>query len=156
NYWYEIDADGTHGLIAAQFLVLPGNETGVTASTVAPSGGGGGGGYVSTITGTGGDGARMRDGASIGAAIIPVGPENDDVTVLDGPLSSDGYAWYPVSYAGYTGYVAGDFLGNGSSVPVEAQTTSSNTPTFERGSHVQVGGTGGDDLRIRDEYGLVS
>jgi cell wall-associated NlpC family hydrolase/uncharacterized protein YgiM (DUF1202 family) len=154
NYWYEIDADGTHGLIAAQFLALPGNEYSVSASSV--SSGGGGDGYVSTITGTGGDGARMRDGASIGAAIILTIPENEDVTVLDGPLSSDGYAWYPISYAGYIGYVAGDFLGNGSSVPVEAQTTSSNVPSFERGAHVQVGGTGGDDLRIRDQYGLDS
>jgi cell wall-associated NlpC family hydrolase/uncharacterized protein YgiM (DUF1202 family) len=154
NYWYEVDADGTHGLIFANFLVRPGNVSVAAATT---SSGGGGGGYLSTISGTGGDGARMRDGADIEAAIILVVPENEAVTVIDGPLSSDGYAWYPISYAGYTGYVAGDFLGNGSA-PVEAQTTSSprNTPSFERGAHVQVSGTGGDDLRIREEYGLDS
>lgn len=155
NYWYEVDADGTYGFIFASFLALPWNAPAVSAATI---GGGGGGGWVATISGTGGDGARMRDGADVEAAIILVVPEYEDVTVIGGPLSSDGYAWYPVSYAGYTGYVAGDFLGDGSSAPVEAQTTSGprNTPSFERGAHVQVSGTGGDDLRIRDEYGLDS
>ncbi len=152
SYWYEIDAVGTVGYIFARFLALPGNAPAITAS----SGGASSDSYSSVISGTGGDGARMRDGASIGAAIVFVVAENEAVTVLDGPLNSDGYAWYPISYQGVVGYVAGDFLGSGTAVTFEAQTTPRNTPSFQYGAHVEVSGTGGDDLRLRSDYGLDS
>ena len=151
--WYGLSYGGTIGYIMADFLALPGNAPFIAASTAsAPAADGGGGGYTSLITGTGGDGARIRDGASLSAAIVIHAPENAAVEVIGSPLSSDGYAWYPVAYLGMVGLVVGDFLGSGTAaVPVVAQTT---TPSFEAGAHVQVSGTGGDDLRIRESYGL--
>lgn len=151
--WYGLSYGGTIGYIMADFLALPGNAPFIAASTAsAPAADGGGGGYTSLITGTGGDGARIRDGASLSAAIVIHAPENAAVEVIGSPLSSDGYAWYPVAYLGMVGWVVGDFLGSGTAeVPVVAQTT---TPSFEAGAHVQVSGTGGDDLRIRESYGL--
>lgn len=150
--WYGLDYQGTIGYIRADFLALPENAP-VIAYSSSPRLATAGGGYTSLITGTGGDGARIRDGASITAAINLYAPENAAVEVIGSPLWSDGYAWYPVSYLGYTGWVAGDFLGSGSGVTaaVVAQT---GTPSFESGAHVQVSGTGGDGLRLRDSTSL--
>lgn len=151
TFWYGLSYQGTIGYIMADFLALPGNAPAIPVSA-ASSPISGGGGYTSIITGTGGDGASIRDGASLAAAVVIYAVENAQVEVIGSPLNSDGYAWYPVSYLGYTGWVAGDFLGSGSAaMPVAAQTT---TPSFELGAHVQVNGTGGDDLRIREWYGL--
>lgn len=153
--WYQVDLDGTSGYIFAAFLVLPEN------APARPTGGAAqrarSGGYAATIAGTGGDGARMRDGAELDAAIILVVPEGEEVTVIGKPGYSDGYSWYPVAYAGETGYVAGAFLGDGSAPAVQAATVAPaapNAPVFEAGAHVQVAGTGGDELRIRETYGL--
>ena len=151
TFWYGLSYQGTIGYIMADFLALPGNAPSIPV-TAASSPISGGGGYTSIITGTGGDGARIRDGASIASAVVIYAVENAQVKVIGSPLNSDGYAWYPVSYLGYVGWVAGDFLGSGSAeMPVVAQTA---TPAFELGAHVQVSGTGGDDLRIRESYGL--
>ena len=154
--WYEVNVDGTIGYIFASFLVLPENAPAhpVRAATQRVRSNDG---YAVTVSGTGGDGARMRDSADLDAAIILVVPEGEDVTVIDSPGYSDGYAWYPVVYAGETGWVAGIFLGDGSAPTVQAATTTTapkNSPVFESGAHVQVQGTGGDDLRIRETYGL--
>jgi len=154
--WYEVNVDGTSGYIFASFLVLPENAPAnpVRASTQRVRSNDG---YAATISGTGGDGARMRDGADLEAAIILVIPEGEDVLVIDSPGYGDGYAWYPVVYAGETGWVAGIFLGDGSAPMVQAATTAvapQGSPVFGSGAHVQVQGTGGDDLRIRETYGL--
>jgi cell wall-associated NlpC family hydrolase len=155
--WYEVNADGTIGYVYADFLSLPEN------APANPGGGGGsrpasdGDGYYLTISGTGGDGARMRDGADLDAAIILVIPEGAGVEVLGSPDYGDGYAWYPVAYAGSVGWVAGIFLGDGSAA-VQSATTESTPggggPVFAPGTHVQVSGTGGENLRIRETYGL--
>ena len=138
-------------------LVLP--ENAPLVPDRSPSGGGRravASGYASNIGGTGGDGARIRDGADLDAAILNVVPEGDEVSVIGDPISSDGYAWYPIEYAGLTGWIAGIFLDGGSSGPeVTAQTTApSGGPVFEVGAHVQVSGTGGDDLRLRTDSSL--
>lgn len=152
TFWYGLSYGGTIGYIMADFLALPENAPFIAAASAPSPQASATESYTSTITGTGGDGARIRDGASITAAIVIHAPENADVEVIGSPLNSDGYAWYPVSYLGMVGWVAGNFLGSGSAVaPVVAQTA---TPSFEPGAHVQVSGTGGDDLRIRESYGL--
>lgn len=152
TYWYGLSYQGTIGYIMADFLALPGNAPAIPVSA-ASSPISGGGGYSSIITGTGGDGARIRDGASLASAVVIYAVENAQVDIIGSPLNSDGYAWYPVSYLGSIGWVAGDFLGSGSAaaMPVVAQTA---TPSFALGAHIQVSGTGGDDLRIRESVGL--
>lgn len=157
--WYGLSYGGTIGYIMADYLALPGNAPFISSYTSAytasaPAPGGGGGGYTSLITGTGGDGARIRDGASLAAAIVIHAPENATVEVIGSPLSGDGYAWYPISYLGWVGWVAGDFLGSGAGTAAASVVAQTSTPSFESGAHVQVSGTGGDALRIRESYRL--
>lgn len=154
--WYQVDLNGTVGYIFASFLVLPAHAPAQPVVSGAYRVSGGGGGYYSTVSGTGGDGARMRDGADLDAAIILVIPEGGEVEVIGSPDHGDGYAWYPVAYAGSVGWVAGVFLGDGSQAAVQAATTAAPQagPVFEAGVHVQVAGTGGEDIRIRETYGL--
>ena len=156
TYWYGLSYQGTIGYIMADFLALPGNAPAIPVTAATPSAAGGGG-YTMHITGTGGDGARIRDGAGVSYAIVLQAVEDATIEVIGSPRNGDGYAWYPVSYLGYTGWVAGDFLGSGSGAAaqtVTAQSTPRSTPSLESGAHVQVSGTGGEDLRIRQWYGL--
>ena len=154
--WYQVNYNGTLGYVFASFLVLPENAPAEPVGAASQRASGGGGGYYSMVSGTGGDGARMRDNADLDAAIILVIPEGADVEVIGSPDYGDGYAWYPVSYAGSIGWVAGIFLGDGSAPAVEAATTPApqSGPVFESGAHVQVTGTGGENIRIRETYGL--
>ncbi len=153
TFWYGLSYQGTIGYIRADFLALPENAPAIPVSVASGPAINSGGGYTSIITGTGGDGARIRDGASVSAAIVIHAVEGAQVEVIGSPLTSDGYAWYPVSYLGFVGYVAGNFLGSGSAGYTSAQTGS---PSFEIGAHVQVSGTGGDGLRLRASYSLDS
>jgi len=151
--WYGLSYGGTIGYVRADFLAHPGDTPAPpipAASIPDPAGGG----YTATITGTGGDGARIRDAPSLAAAIVIHAPENATVAVSGSPRDSDGHAWYPVGYLGLIGWVAGDFLGPGGIAPVAAPTPPGAAPSFAPGAHVRVGGTGGDNLRIRESYGF--
>ncbi len=162
SLWYGLSYDGTIGYIAADFLTTTANAPFIAAATTTSgaSGGGasgGGGNYGSVITTNDGVGARMRDSAGSSAAIVTLIPENTPVQVVGSPHNSDGFAWYPISYNGYSGYVAGDFLGSGS---VTASNVTQTAPramaALEAGAHVAVNNTGGWDLRLRASYNLDS
>lgn len=155
-FWYEVNYNGTIGYAFASFLVLPENApaepVGASSRRTSSSNS-----YDATISGTGGDGARMRDGADLDAAIVLVIPEGAGVEVIGSPDHGDGYAWYPVAYAGSVGWVAGVFLGDGGGTAVvatAAPTAPRSGPVLESGAHVKVSGTGGEDIRIRETYGL--
>lgn len=156
SLWYGLDYNGTVGYIAADFLATPENAPFIAAATTSSSGGSSAHGSI--ITTPDGTGARMRDSAGISAAIVTLIAENTPVQVVGSPLNSDGYAWYPINYNGYSGFVAGDFLGSGSGAPASsvAQAAPRGTPSLEAGAHVAVSNTGGWDLRIRDGYNLDS
>ncbi len=161
SLWYGLSYNGTIGYIAADFLTTTENAPFIVAATTSGvSGGGasgGGGNYGSVITTNDGVGARMRDSAGISAAIVTLIPENTPVQVVGSPHNSDGFAWYPITYSGYSGYVAGDFLGSGS---VTASNVTQTAPraiaALETGAHVAVSNTGGWDLRLRASYDLDS
>jgi cell wall-associated NlpC family hydrolase/uncharacterized protein YraI len=160
SQWYGLNYNGTIGYIAADFLTTPANAPFI-ATTASSNGGGGasggGGNYTSTITTNDGVGARLRDSAGISAAIVTLIAENTPVQVVGAPQVSDGYTWYPVTYNGYSGYIAGDFLGSGSVVASSlTQTTPHGIATLEAGAHVAVSNTGGWDLRLRASYDLDS
>ena len=159
NLWYEVDIDGLDGFVFADFLVLPINaplhpvRRSDASRPVTAAAASGGGGYAATISGTGGDGARLRDSAGLDGAIILTMPEGAAVSVLGEPQAGGAHYWYLVSYDGVRGYVAADFLGGGGTMV--AATTATTAPAspraavFGSGVHVRVSGTGSDDLRIR-------
>ena len=51
------------------------------------------GGYVQ-ITGTGGDGLRLREAAGLEQRMRVLGAENEIFLVLEGPEERDGYVWW--------------------------------------------------------------
>lgn len=158
--WYQIEINGTAAYVLADFLVLPinaplhpkpgkgsANAPVMQAASTSRSSGG-----SSVISGTDGDGARLRDGASLDAAIILTIPEGEPVAIQGDPQAGGGYYWYPVSYSGVTGYVAGDFIGGRGSVTASGPKSGgggSARAGFDVGAHVQVSSTGVDDLRLR-------
>lgn len=162
--WYQIEINGTVAFVLADFLVLPinaplhpqpgkgsANAPMMQAATTSPAPDG----SSSVISGTDGDGARLRDGASLDAAIILTIPEGESVDLLGDPQAGSGHYWYPVTYSGVTGYVSGDFLGGRGSVTATAPSAdSTGTAGFDAGTHVQVSSTGVDDLRLRADASL--
>ncbi|MGN6699363.1 MAG: C40 family peptidase [Thermomicrobiales bacterium] len=155
NPWYQISNEALTGYVFADFLVLPENAPAhpqVQAQALAVSSGGGG--YAATVAGTGGDGVRLRDGANTDAAILLVIPEAATVQVLGDPQPAGGDVWYPVSYDGSTGYMAGAYLGSQGAVKEATTVSTAAKPlTFAAGTNVQVSGTGEDALRIRADAG---
>jgi len=81
-------------------------------SDVVLIGGIGKGLYVQ-ISGTGGDGLRLREEASTSAKVKFLGYESEVFLVTDGPKNSDGYIWWYLT-APYdesrSGWAAADFL----------------------------------------------
>jgi hypothetical protein len=70
------------------------------------------GAYVQ-ITGTGGDGLRMRSQPGLGGEILFLGLEAEVFQVMDGPSQADGYTWWLLA-APYDpavqGWAVADFL----------------------------------------------
>jgi uncharacterized protein YgiM (DUF1202 family) len=93
------------------------------------------------------DGAlNLRDDASITATVIEVLEDGAAVTVVDGPVTADGYDWYLVDTAdGATGWVDGEFLDAGTA------TSFGTAPALAAGgSAVVIDGT----LNLRDDATL--
>ncbi len=65
---------------------------------------------TATVAGTGGAGLRLRGGAGLGYGVLLVMPEGAAVEVRGQARSGDGYSWYPVAYAGRSGWAAGSYL----------------------------------------------
>ncbi len=105
--------------------------------------------YATTVSGTAGAGLRLRDAADLSAAILVVVPEGAAIEVIGEPYSSDGYAWYPVYYGGWEGWVAGQYLAGVGGAPAAAAATGGGG-----GGNARVSGTDGARLRIRSYYSL--
>jgi len=97
--WYELNYVGgtVDGWVAGDYLGL--------VST------GGGFAIGDTVSVTGAT-LNVRSGPGTGYSITDVFAYGDQALIIDGPVSSDGYTWYEVTYGGgyYTGWVAGDYL----------------------------------------------
>lgn len=99
--WYNIMVGGTTGWMAADFLA-EGHVNDGTAGEWAP------GSYVMTSTAL-----NLRSGAGLGHSVVKVSPVGEAATVLTGPTSADGYAWYQVELwdaAATIGWFAGEYL----------------------------------------------
>jgi Bacterial SH3 domain len=64
------------------------------------------------VVDAGGDGLYLRADATLNAGVIAVLTDGTGATVVDGPISADGYTWYQVDVDadGTTGWVAGEYL----------------------------------------------
>ena len=65
------------------------------------------------VSGTEGDGLRMRDGPGLEATIIRLAVENEVFQIEDGPQDVDGYVWWYVVNPydpEITGWVVSNYL----------------------------------------------
>ncbi len=87
---------------------------------------------------------NLRDDASISANVIEVLEDGTAVTVVDGPVTADGYDWYAVDTEdGSSGWVDGEYL--------DAGTTSTGTVLTAGDSAVVIDGR----LNLRDDATVV-
>jgi len=77
-----------------QLIVTPAQTTTPTPGGSGATIGGISQGMYVQISGTGGDGLRLRKDASIGAPVNFMGYEAEVFKVTDGPQTSDGYTWW--------------------------------------------------------------
>jgi uncharacterized protein YgiM (DUF1202 family) len=97
--WYAVLAVDrpAQGWVASEFVTFSGEGDGAFSA----------GDHVVVAT----DGLNLREDASLDADVIKVLPEGTWLTVQDGPVTADGYAWYEVETTGGTdGWVAGTYL----------------------------------------------
>jgi murein DD-endopeptidase MepM/ murein hydrolase activator NlpD/uncharacterized protein YraI len=152
NLWYRVDANGMVGYIFAAYLVRGDQVT--TAAIGDPS-------SIATaqdtatksVAGTGTDGLRLRDGADLSAAILTVAPEGASLTITGAPRLNGGQAWYPVVYAGISGWAVADYIG-AASAETAPVATNQRALAITIGEHVVVSSTGGWDLRLRTDSSL--
>ena len=99
----------------------------------------------SVVVGTDGDPVNLRAAASLSAGILAEVPAGTTATVVDGPVSADGYTWYALDVAGTTGWSAGEFL-------TTTTAAASDALGFAAATEVVVAT---DVLNLRDAAGLA-
>jgi hypothetical protein len=65
------------------------------------------------ITGTGGDGLRLRSGPGLNGAQLFLGYDAEVYQIVDGPIEADGHTWWKLTApydATRTGWAVQDFL----------------------------------------------
>jgi uncharacterized protein YgiM (DUF1202 family) len=97
NYvWYQLDIDGTLGWSAADWLSLALSEHTVMAI-----------GTEAIVTA---DALNLRADATTSADVVTTVAAGSTATVLDGPVTADGYDWYQLDADGNTGWAVRDYL----------------------------------------------
>lgn len=98
--WYKVDTDYGTGWVDGEYL-----STAMTVSIASPGFAIGDALVVDT------DSLNLRNDATTSAEAITTLVAGDSVTILDGPVSADGYTWYLVDAGAVSGWVAGEYLG---------------------------------------------
>lgn len=84
-------------IIAPSETPVPPTPIPMTPTRDVPAGPGAGhltvGGYVQ-VSGTQGDGLRVREGPGLGYEPLFLGLESEVFKIIDGPTSADGYTWW--------------------------------------------------------------
>ncbi len=108
-------------------------------------------GDLAVVSGTGGDGLRLRDGPSFSATTLTVMPEGAEVRVT-GPAVADpeGNLWFPISYGTLAGYALGEFLVSHSSVYKASQ---AQPASLANGILAEVAATDGQGVNVRQQPG---
>lgn len=142
THWYNVDINGNRGWVISDFLSRPATEAGQSV----------------TVSGTGGDGLRLRESASTAATTLTVMPEGAQASVVGAETTDEsGIVWANISYNGTTGYAARDFLtvGGGATVtPVTLATAAPAESGIHVGGNAVVVNTGGAGLNLRYDVGF--
>lgn len=67
-------------------------------------------GDQAVVTGTDGEGLRLRQGPGLNAALVGLLAEGTRVRVLDGPRAADGEQWYQIHAGDWQGWAAARYL----------------------------------------------
>ena len=109
--WQPVVCQGMNAFVFSGYLDYDGSGGG------SDDGGGGGdsnsslvSGDTAVVSGTNGDGVRLRSSASLNGAIVMVVSEGQEVSVINGSTGD----WVAVSYRGTSGYIHMDYLAKGS------------------------------------------
>lgn len=152
--WYNVDLNGTRGWIDADYLSNSGASS--PSAPASSSNGSGQAGSALTVSGTNGNGLRLRDGASTSASVLTVMPEGTSVSVVGADKTdADGTSWANVSYQGTTGFASRDFLSSGGSTAASSGSSSSGSTSpatsgsLAAGDNAKVVNTNGDGLNLR-------
>ena len=134
--WFEFDVDGygaTPGWVAGEFL----------ATEEGSADGGDGSDGTGIVSGSevivAAEDVNLRDEPGLAGATLATLPIGMPLTVLDGPVTADGYGWYLVQASAEMGqgWVAGEFVVASPGV----------SATFGLGETVMING---DELNLRD------
>lgn len=94
--WYELNVDGVTGWVDGEFLVPVATE-----HSLLPAG------TIAVVTS---DSLNVRTAAGLDAEVSLVLATGDTVTVLDGPVTVDGYDWYRLDAGSVTGWSVRNYL----------------------------------------------
>ena len=141
--WQPVVCANRNGWVAAQYLTY----SAIPATTPATSFKKG---DALVVTGTNGDGVRMRSAANSTSAVMIVVPEGKSVTVRNGSTGD----WVAVTYSAKNGFVHKNFLTKGTTAPTPTSTpvataTSAPTNSWAEGVKLIVTGTNGEGVRLR-------
>lgn len=141
NNYYRLEWTGKTGFANSEYLAYAGKSGNVTTSTQSNSSSNNKltiGGQAK-VSGTDGEGVRLRQQPNPLSATLSVLGETYLVTVLGGTFrDSQGNNYYRVEWAGYTGFVRAEFLSPASKNAVAGQ-----------GGYMRVTNTDGDPIRFR-------
>ncbi|MEI7554246.1 C40 family peptidase [Candidatus Chlorohelix sp.] len=138
NSFYKIEWAGKIGYVITDYLIFAGKGT-TTASAVPSLKIGG----QARVSGTAGEGVRMRQQSNPLSGTLAILGETWLVTVLGGPFNdSQGNSYFRVEWTGSVGYISSKYL-----------TTASNNAVAGTGGFMRISNTGGDPIRFRTGTG---
>jgi uncharacterized protein YraI len=108
--WQPVVCDGQNGFVFSGYLDYDGSGGADSGDDGGDSNSSFSAGDSAVVSGTNGEGVRLRSSASFNGAIIMVVSEGQGVSVISGSTGD----WVAVSYRGTSGYIYMDFLAAGS------------------------------------------
>lgn len=143
NTYYKLEWTGKTGYANSQYLTYAGKSSSLNTSTQTKTNTNTNSkltiGGQAKITGTDGDGVRLRQQPSSLSSTLNVLGETYLVTVLGGPFSDrEGNSYHRIEWAGFTGYVRSEYLVAASKNAVAGQ-----------GGYMRISNTDGDQIRFR-------
>ena len=131
--WQPVVCQGMNGYVFSDYLDYSNSGGGSSSDDGGSSNSSLSSGDSATVSGTNGDGVRLRSSASFNASIIMVVSEGSSVSVISGS-SGD---WVAVSYKGTSGFIHMDYLSAGGSSDGGNSDNGSSSGDFSVGDHAK-------------------